>query len=151
TISHGDGQTLWTLTHAADFAVPFVRLLGNPQALGEAFHITGDQVYPWDRIFRAMGSALGVEPRIVHVPTDTLVRYKKEWAGPLLGDKSWPAMFDLSKLKRVVGPFECRVELEEGLRLAAAYVRRRLERTSQDMAIHALVDRIAEEQLRLGA
>ncbi|MGE5608795.1 MAG: SDR family oxidoreductase [Bacillota bacterium] len=151
TISHGDGQSVWTLTHASDFAVPFVRLLGNPSALGEAFHVTGDRAYTWDQIFRAMGEALGITPRIVHVPTDTLVRYKPEWAGPLLGDKSWSALFDLTKLKLAVGEFECQMDLSDGLQQAAKYVRRRVEQMTPDLELHALVDRIAEEQSQLGA
>ena len=72
-IVHGDGKSLWTLTRSADLAVPFVKLLGNGQALGEDFHITGDRGFTWDEITDAIAAGLGVEAKIVHVPTDTLV------------------------------------------------------------------------------
>ena len=87
-IVHGDGRSLWTLTRSADLAVPFVRLLGNGQALGEDFHITNDRAFTWDEITHAIAAGLGVKAKIVHVPTDTLVRYNPDWEGPLTGDKS---------------------------------------------------------------
>ena len=119
-VVHGDGTALWTLTYATDFAVPFVGLFGQEGALGEAFHITRHmESHMWDYIIQAMGHALGVEPRIVHVPTDTLARYNPEWAGPLLGDKTWPVLFDNSKVMSVAGEFTCQVSLEEGLLRAA--------------------------------
>ncbi len=101
----GDGTSLWTLTRSVDFAQPFVRLLGNSGALNDDFQITGDRGFTWDQIYQAIARGFGVEAKIVHVPTDTLVRYNPDWVGPLLGDKSWSALFDNSKVKGVAGPF----------------------------------------------
>jgi len=78
----GDGATPWTLTRPADFAVPFVNLFGEDAAFGEDFHITSDNAYSWDSIYRAIAAGLGVEADIVHVPTDTLIRYHPDWEGP---------------------------------------------------------------------
>ena len=103
----GDGATIWTLTRCADFAAPFVKLFGVPQALGEDFHITSDHAYTWNDIYATIADGLGVKADIVHVPTDTLVRYNPEWEGPLMGDKTWSALFDNSKVKRVAGDFSC--------------------------------------------
>ncbi|HUU09116.1 MAG TPA: SDR family oxidoreductase [Phycisphaerae bacterium] len=151
-IIHGDGTSLWTLTHSADFAVPFVGLFGKKKALGEAFHITRHmESYSWDRIVTEVGRALGVEPRIVHVPTDTLVRYNPDWAGPLLGDKAWSVMFDNTKVMAVAGEFRCRVSLEEGMCRAAEHYRKRAAAYRPDAQRHALLDRIAAEQSALGA
>ena len=151
-ISHGDGTSLWVITHSADFAGPFVNLLGNERALGEAFHITSGQAHTWDFIFGAVGEALGVEPRIVHVPTDTLVRYRAEWAGPLLGDKTWSVTFDNAKVASVAGPFECTITLAEAMqRVAAECYPERAESFKPDEDLHALVDRMAAEQLALGS
>jgi nucleoside-diphosphate-sugar epimerase len=61
-VVHGDGQSLWTLTHARDFAVGLVGLLGNPAAIGEAVQITGDEALTWDAIHATIAAALGVEP-----------------------------------------------------------------------------------------
>ena len=151
-IVHGDGTSLWTITYSTDFAVPFVNLLGKREALGEAFHITRHmQGHMWDHIVEAMGKALGVRPHIVHVPTETLVRYNAAWAGPLLGDKTWSVVFDNSKVVAVAGRFDCKVSMEEGLRRAAEHYRKRAAAYQPDAARHALLDRIAAEQEALGA
>jgi len=148
-VVHGDGASLWTLTHASDFARPFARLLGNPQALGEAFHITGENVHTWDEIFAEMGRALGVTPRVVHVASDTLVRYEPAWKGPLHGDKSPSTLFDNAKVRAVAGEFPTTVSLKDGFAAAAREVRRRLERgAGEDPALDAKVDRIIAEQER---
>jgi nucleoside-diphosphate-sugar epimerase len=148
-IVHGDGESLWTLTHARDFARPFARLLGAPRALGEAFHITGDRSWSWNEIFLAIGAAVGVEqPDIVHVASDTLVRYNAEWEGPLLGDKSASVQFDNSKVKSVAGDFDCRVDLWRGMRLVADI--RPPSASDFDAATDALYDRVIIEQNRLG-
>jgi len=150
-IVHGDGTSLWTLTYSTDFAVPFVGLFGKAAALGEAFHITRHmESYPWDRIFNEMGRALGAEPQIVHVPTDTLVKYDPEWAGPLWGDKAWSVLFDNSKVMSVAGEFACAVGLEEGMRRAAAHYRRRAGAYEPDEVRHAMLDRVASEQSAVG-
>ena len=102
----GDGESLWTVTHAEDFARPFARLLGAPRVLGEAFHITNDRQWPWNEILEAIAAAIGVgDLELVHVASDTLIRYRPEWEGPLLGDKSPSVIFDNSKIKAAVGDF----------------------------------------------
>src|SRR5690606_12318769 len=122
----GDGTTPWTLTRSEDFAVPFTALLGNAAALGDIFHVTGDRGFTWDQISRGIANGLGAEANIDHVPTDTLVRYQPEWIGPLLGDKTWTALFDNSKVKRVAGDFTCSDDLAEILREPVRHVRDRL-------------------------
>jgi nucleoside-diphosphate-sugar epimerase len=145
-IVHGDGTSLWTLTHASDFARPFARLLGNARALGEAFHITGENVHTWDEILTEMARALGVEPQLVHVASDTLVRYEPAWKGPLHGDKAPSTVFDTSKVSAVAGPFPTTVAPQEGFAAAAPDVRRRLDRGAGiDPALDATVERILRE------
>jgi len=152
-VIHGDGTALWTLTHSADFAVPFCKLLGRAETLGECYHITRHlRGFTWNDIYAAMGEALGAEPDIVHVPCDTLVRYNADWAGPLLGDKCWPVIFDNSKVMSVAGEFACR-SLEEAMRAAAEdYAAHRRDAYDPDAKreLHALIDRIASEQRALG-
>ena len=83
-IVHGDGASLWTVTHNTDFARAFVPLLGHPRTLGEAFHITSDDVLTWDQIAYTLGAALGVTPRLVHVPSDVIAAHDPEWGAGLL-------------------------------------------------------------------
>ena len=150
-IVHGDGTSLWTLTRSSDFAVPFCNLLGHRAAVGEAFHITRHmEGFTWNEITAAMGRALGVEPVVVHVPTETLCRYRPDWAGPLLGDKTWSVLFDNAKVMSVAGAFECKVGLDEGMGLAAEHCRRRAAAFRPNEQLHALLDRIAADQQALG-
>ena len=107
----GDGTSLWTLTHADDFAQGLVGLLGNPRAIGEVFHITSDDVYTWDQIYTIVGTALGVEPRIVHITADDIMAAAPDWfwSELLLGDLSHSAVFDNSKIRRYVPDFAPRL------------------------------------------
>jgi len=152
-IVHGDGASLWTLTHASDFARPFARLLGEPRALGEAFHITGEGVHTWDEILATMARALGTKARLVHVASDTLVRYEPSWKGPLHGDKAPSTLFDNSKVRSVVGAFDTEVGLERGLAGVAGHfrARRASHGPAQDPQLDALVERILREQPAPGA
>lgn len=150
-IMHGDGTGLWTWTHASDFARPFVRLLGNARALGEAFHVTRPDAFTWNDIFAAIAGALGVKPEIVNVPTRTLVKYNAEWEGPLLGDKAWSVQFDLTKLKSVVGEFECTVDAKAGAASVVPHYQARARSYAPDEKLHALMDQIAADQSALGA
>lgn len=147
----GDGTAPWTLTRSVDFAVPFVGLFGKPEALDEDFHITSDRGYSWDAIYRTIARGLGVEAKIVHVPSDTLVRYRKDWEGPLLGDKTWAALFDNSKVKRVAGDFTCSEDLDTVLAEPIANLKRRLDGPPAPAhELDALIDRIVSEQSALG-
>jgi nucleoside-diphosphate-sugar epimerase len=149
-ISHGDGSSLWTATRCEDFGRAFAGLVGNPRALGEAFHITSDQAYSWDTIYQAAAAEFGVEARLVHVPCDTLVRYEPAWAGSLHGDKMYSMLFDNTKIKKAVGGWECRHDLGDIVRMAAPHVKSRLVSFSPDARLEALLDRIIDDQSRLG-
>ena len=104
-IVHGDGSSLWVVTHAEDFGQGFLGLLGNDRALGHAFHITSTKS-TWDQIYRTIAEALGVEAQIVHIPSDFIARRALQQAGNLLGDKTWSAVFDNSKIKTFVPGFQ---------------------------------------------
>ena len=123
----GDGSSLWTLTRAVDVAKPFVRLFGNSAALNDDFHITTDRGFTWNQIHEAIARGLGVEAIHAHVPTETLVRFNEAWVGPLLGDKTWSALFDNSKVKRVAGPFEASEDIDEILRDSVRHAKERLK------------------------
>lgn len=147
----GDGTAPWTLTRSADFAVPFVRLFGKGAALGEDFHITADRAHSWDAIYRGIARGIGAEAKIQHVPTDTLVAYKPDWAGPLLGDKTWTALFDNSKIKAVVGDFQCATDLDTILMEPIRHLKARLKEDAPvNGELDALIDRIVAAQAGLG-
>lgn len=119
-IVHGDGTSLWTITHAEDFAKGFLGLIGHQQATGHAFHITSDEVLTWNQIYQAVGAAAGVEPTLIHIASDFIVAAAKAagqgWMeGNFLGDKSVSAIFDNSKIKRFVPDFRATIPFSEGI------------------------------------
>jgi len=120
-IVHGDGTSLWTLTHHRDFAKGFVGLLGNPASLGEAFHITGDEWLTWNEIFGLVAQAAGAEAKIIHVPSDLINRHNPGWGAGLLGDKAHSMIFDNAKLRRLVGDFRCTIPFAHGVKEILAW------------------------------
>ena len=120
-IVHGDGTSLWTLTHHRDFAKAFVGLLGNSHALGETFHITSDELLTWNQIFQLVAQAAGVEANIVHIPSDFLARFSADWGASLLGDKAHSVIFDNSKIKRAVPDFVAAIPFAQGAREIMAW------------------------------
>ncbi|MCI0707178.1 MAG: SDR family oxidoreductase [Ignavibacteriae bacterium] len=115
-IVHGDGTSLWTLTHADDFAVGFLGLLGHPKALGEAFHITSDESLTWNQIHETVAAAVGCEVHIVHIASDLLVAHNEELRGNLIGDKATTVIFDNSKIKSFVPGFSAKIPFTEGIK-----------------------------------
>ncbi len=115
-IVHGDGTSIWTITHAHDFARGFVGLLGHQQAVGHAFHITSDELLTWDQIYQAVAAAAGVEARIVHIPSDFIVHVEPALEGTLRGDKAYSVLFDNSKIKRFVPEFQAVIPFKTGIR-----------------------------------
>ena len=150
-IAPGDGTSLWTITRSEDFAPPFVRLLGNDRALGRAFNLTGDTAVTWDQIYEAIARGLDAEGKIVHVPSDTLIRYQPERLGPLLGDKSRSVLFDNAAIKEAVGDFVCESDLDAMLRGPLTVFRQsNYAPTPDDVELDALMDRIIAGQSALG-
>jgi nucleoside-diphosphate-sugar epimerase len=115
-VVHGDGTSLWTLTHNADFAKAFVGLLGNPQAVGDSFHITSDEALTWNQIYQAVGAAAGADPRLVHVPSSAIAEVDPEMGASLLGDKAHSMVFDNSKVKAVVPGYVATIPFVTGAR-----------------------------------
>ena len=146
-IVHGDGTSLWTVTHHTDFARAFVPLLGHPRTLGEAFHITSDDVLTWDQIAHALAGALGVTPRIVHVPSDVIAAHDPDWGAGLLGDKAHSMVFDNAKVKSVVPGWRAVVPFERGAREIARWYTSDPGGPRQviDEKLDALMDRLADD------
>jgi nucleoside-diphosphate-sugar epimerase len=143
-IVHGDGTSLWTLTHHRDFAQGFVPLLGHPRTIGEAFHITSDDVLTWNQIAEALAAAAGVSARLVHVPSDVIARADPEWGAGLLGDKAHSMVFDNAKLRSVVPGYRATIPFEQGAREIVAWHDADASRQVTDARLDAVMDRLAE-------
>jgi nucleoside-diphosphate-sugar epimerase len=113
-IVHGDGTSLWVLTHHEDFAKGLVGLLGNHHAIGQAFHITSDELLAWNQVYTLLAHAAGVEPQIVHVPSDLIAAFDPELGAGLLGDKAHSVIFDNTKIKRLVPDSTATIPFSQG-------------------------------------
>jgi nucleoside-diphosphate-sugar epimerase len=120
-VIHGDGTSLWTLTHHEDFAKGFVPLLGHPRAIGDVFQITSDDVLTWNQIAEHMAAALGVPAKLVHVPSDAIAAADPEWGAGLLGDKAHSMVFDNSKLRALVPDYVATIPFHAGAREIVAW------------------------------
>ena len=144
-IIHGDGTSLWTMTHNSDFAVGYVGLMGNPHAIGEAFQITNDETLTWNQIYQAIADALGVELKAYHVSSEFLAAVSDyDFTGSLIGDKANCVVFDNSKLKRAVPDFHPTVRFEEGIRDTIANILEKPELQKEDPEFDAWCDRVIE-------
>jgi nucleoside-diphosphate-sugar epimerase len=144
----GDGASLWVLTWNSDFAIGLVGLLGRTDALGEAFHITSDEVLTWNQIFLETGRALGVDPQLVHIPSDLIAAYNPNAIGDLIGDKANSTVFDNRKIKRFVPDFVCRVAWAEGVRRSIAWHAADPARQTIDPAMNRAWDTILSAYAR---
>ena len=147
-IVHGDGTSLWTLTHHSDFAKGFNGLLGNSRTLGEAYHITSDEWLSWNQIFETMAAAVGVKPKIVHVPSDVINAFDQDWGAGLLGDKAHCGIFDNTKIKKLVPGFHAPTPFSRGAEEIIAWHRANPMHQVIDNRFNDLCDRIITAQKR---
>lgn len=155
-LMHGDGTSLWTLTYNVDFAKGFVGLMGNIHAIGEAVHITGDEVLTWNQIYQTIADALGVEFKPFYVSSSFLndVGYSDIGDG-LIYDKAISLVFDNTKLKKLVPEYKATIRFDQGVRLALDYLDKHPEYQYEDPEFDAWCDRVievvtqAKERLRI--
>ncbi|MBN1776774.1 MAG: SDR family oxidoreductase [Clostridiales bacterium] len=143
-IIHGDGSSLWTMTHNTDFAKAFCGLMGNIHAIGETYHITSDESLSWNQIYETVAAALHVPLHAVHIPTDILAACSGEFCGGLMGDKANTVIFDNTKIKRAVPGFAATVRFDQGVRRTLDYVLSHPECQKPDPEFDAWTDEVIE-------
>jgi nucleoside-diphosphate-sugar epimerase len=149
-IIHGDGTSLWVMTHSIDFARGFVGLMGNQRSIGHSFHITSDEVLSWNQIYEAMSEAAGVPLNAVHMATDFICneadKLGQSWMrGNLLGDKANSALFDNSKIKDFVPGFVATIPFREGIKKTVAWFDEDPSRIRIDEEANKLMDHLLEK------
>jgi nucleoside-diphosphate-sugar epimerase len=147
-VCHGDGTSLWVMTAASDFAVGLVGLLGQERALGEAFHITSDEVLTWRAVYETIAQAAGVELEMVHVPSALIAALYPERGGSLLGDKAWSVVFDNAKIRRFVPSYRPRVSFAEGMKRSLAWFDADPARRVVNAEMDGRIDRVIAAQRR---
>ncbi|MBE6857800.1 MAG: NAD-dependent epimerase/dehydratase family protein, partial [Ruminococcus sp.] len=144
-IIHGDGTSLWTMTHNSDFAKGFCGLIGNPHAIGESFQITNDESLTWNQIYEAIASALGVKLNAYHVSSEFLASVSNyDLTGSLIGDKACSVVFDNTKLKKAVPGFTPTVRFEQGIRMTIDNILKNPELQTADEEFDCWCDRVIE-------
>ncbi len=144
-IIHGDGTSLWTMTHNSDFAEAFSGLLGNIHAIGEAVNITSDETLTWNQIYAGIAGALGVKLKPCYVPSDFLQAVSAyDFTGSLTGDKANSVVFDNAKLKRLVPGFTAKKRFDQGIRETIRHILAHPELQKEDPKFDAWCDRVIE-------
>jgi nucleoside-diphosphate-sugar epimerase len=143
-VVHGDGTSLWTLTHSDDFAKAFVGLLGHPQAIGDSFHITSDDVLTWNQIHEIVAAAAGTEARIVHVPSDAILEADDDWGRSLLGDKAHSVIFDNAKVRALVPEYVATIPFGRAAREIVGWFDADPARRVVDARVDRLMDELVE-------
>jgi nucleoside-diphosphate-sugar epimerase len=138
----GDGTSLWVITHNSDFAKGLTGLLGNAAAIGEAFHITTDEVLTWNDFYRLTAEAAGVEARLMHIASDFVAACIADMVGSLIGDKANSVVFDNSKIKRVVPEYRATLSYAEGIRRTVAWFDADASRRQVDEAANQEWERV---------
>ena len=142
-IIHGDGNSLWTMTHNSDFAKGFVGLMANVHAIGESFNITSDETLTWNQIYNCIAKALNVELKAIYVSSSFLASCSDyDFTGSLLGDKAWSVVFDNSKLKRAVPGFVATTRFDQGIKKTVEYVLSHPECQIEDAEFDAWCDKV---------
>ncbi|WP_308633969.1 SDR family oxidoreductase [Paenibacillus silvisoli] len=142
-IIHGDGTSLWTMTHNSDFAKGFIGLMGNIHAIGESVHITSDETVTWNQIYEAIADALGVKLQAVHVSSEFLAACSnQDFRGGLIGDKANSVVFDNSKLKRLVPGFTATIRFDQGIKRTVDYILTHPEHQKEDQEFDIWCDKV---------
>lgn len=147
-ITHGDGTSLWTVTHNTDFARGFIGLMGNPHAIGQAVHITSDEHLTWNQIHEIVARQLGTKYSPCYVPSNLIAeagkKYGYDFEGALLGDKSNSVIFDNSKLKRLVPGFTATVRFDQGMAQTIPHILSHPELQTEDAEFDAFSDELCK-------
>ncbi|MEG0909966.1 MAG: NAD-dependent epimerase/dehydratase family protein [Ruthenibacterium sp.] len=138
----GDGTSLWTVTHSDDVAVGIVGLMGHASAIGQAYHITGDEALAWNSIYAILGDALGTTPVLAHVSSDFLVACNPALQGALLGDKANTSVFDNTKIKQAVSAFGAVISAKEGLQKSVRHILKTPQLQKADPVFDAWCNRV---------
>jgi len=144
-ILHGDGTSIWTLTHHTDFAVGLVGLLGKAEAINEVYHITSDEWLTWNGIYTILANELHVTPHIVHIPSEVIAKYNQTIGDGLLGDKAHSMIFDNSKIKKLVPDFNPAISFHQGATEIVKWYNENMRQQAPDEEINNFMDKIIHE------
>jgi len=141
-VMFGDGNTPWSFTFAPDLAKAFVGVLGNPRTLGQAYHACSEQRCRWEDLYLEFGKIIGIEPQIVHISSELLYTANPDLFSHLYLEKTFPGLFDNSKIKTAVPDFKCEISLHDGIKIMTDWFEK--EANQVDPEKDAMEDRLVE-------
>lgn len=144
-VIHGDGSSIWTLTHHRDFARGFVGLLGEKKAIGEAFHITSENWLSWLQIYETFAKIFQVELKPVFIPSNVIAKYDENAGASLLGDKTHSMIFDNSKIKSLVPDFSADIPLSQGAREIIDWFEKNIDQQQINEELNTKFDKLINE------
>lgn len=128
----GDGTTLWTLTHAKDFAMAFYKLIGE---LG-VYHVTSDEYMTWREIYWTITRELGCASIVKYILTRDIKNQKLY--DEVMGHKTWCDIYDNSKIKSL--GWEATISFRDGIRRTIKWYMEKEERRVVDENMNRLLD-----------
>lgn len=97
-----------TLTYGYDVSHCITKLIGNPKAYGETFHITTDKTIPWMDVLniymKAIEEKTGKEQKVVITPRSNQLDYPVQ-CYQVLYDRMYDRKFDNSKIIEAIGDY----------------------------------------------
>lgn len=113
----GDGENLVAPLHSKDFARAFVELIGNDNTIGEAYHITGEQLITWNEMAKATLNALGVDSEnIIHIPHEEAMEMTDFYSKIVNRQQMWHYLYDNTKIKSIVPNWKQTIGFAEGVK-----------------------------------
>lgn len=146
------GTNMCSLLRTEDFAKIFYNMLNNPLCYNEDFNLTAEVRQTWREVVNMMYEVVGQDPKgIVEVPVDYIVKALPEFKETLLGDRILPAIFDTSKLRRVIPAanevLDNAITLREGIKRTVEYYENNNYLSGIDYIFDARLDRMLSKYL----
>jgi nucleoside-diphosphate-sugar epimerase len=120
-VMFGDGSTPWSFTFAEDLAKAYAAVLGNPRTYGQAFHATSGEICRWEDLYLEFGRLAGAEPKIIHISSEILMKAAPNLCAHLYHEKTYPGIFDTTKLRSAAPGFKPAITLREGCAMLFAW------------------------------
>ena len=89
-------------------------------------------------------AALGVEARIIHIPSDFIIACWPSQEGSFVGDKSVSVVFDNTKIRRFVPDYCATTRFDQGIRRTLAWFQADPARQMVDEAENAVWDKVID-------
>lgn len=143
----GDGNNLWTFTHARDFAHALLGVILNKRSIGEDYHITSNEWLTWMDATKIILDALQLpNAKILNIPKQFIFKDSFFGERDLLSQKMSHNIFDNTKIKKLLPQWSAKINFANGV----AETLKWLDESSLRKRINSLLDRRIQNLYELG-